>query len=73
MSKITFTTVKATKALAEELDFLDPPIEVGAWEVKVDFETGTEYYGPYRTKKDADAARIDMKKGNWDKALKELG
>lgn len=73
MTKITFTTVKATKALAKELHFLDPPIEIGSWEVKVDFDTGTEYYGPYATKKEADAARIDMKKGKWDKVLKELG
>lgn len=73
MSKITFTTMKATKALAKELDFLDPPIEVGSWEVKVDFETGSEYYGPYATKKEADAARVSMKKGKWDKVLKELG
>ena len=73
MSKPKYTTVKATKSLAKELHFLDPPIEVGSWEVKVDFETGTEYYGPYRTKKEADAARIGMKKGNWDKVLKELG
>ena len=28
MSKITFTTVRATKSLAKELHFLDPPIEV---------------------------------------------
>lgn len=73
MSKITFTTVRATKSLAKELHFLDPPIEVGSWEVKVDFDTGTEYYGPYATKKEADAARISMKKGKWDKVLRELG
>ena len=73
MSKIAFTTVRATKSLAKELHFLDPPIEVGSWEVKVDFDTGTEYYGPYATKKEADAARISMKKGKWDKVLKELG
>lgn len=68
-----FEIIKTTEKLRQELINKDPncfeDATVGAWEVKVIWDGGyTEWYGPYRTKKDAQEAVRGMKKS---KAFKD--
>ena len=75
MSKNTveFDVVKTTPELKRQLQaFPDTyhDVEVGKWEVKVVItdhdhsdEVTTEYVGPYRTKKEAQEAKVGLKRG----------
>ena len=49
-----FEIIKTTEKLKKELHKLDlDDVTVGAWEIKIIWEGGyTEWYRPYRTKKD---------------------
>jgi uncharacterized protein YpmB len=61
---MTFEIIQTTEKLKRELLKKDlDEVTVGAWEIKVIWEVGyTEWYGPYRTKKDAQEAVRGMKK-----------
>jgi len=61
-----FEIIKTTEKLKKELHKLDlDDVTVGAWEIKIIWEGGyTEWYGPYRTKKDAQEAVRGMKKSD---------
>lgn len=64
--KTELAIVRTTKDMVEQFHFLDPEMVEGEWEVEVTFKDGTtEYYGPYKTKKDAEEAKRDMKKSKW--------